>query len=202
MSIGLTNGLNRMMYRLAFRPDSPEWPKEIKTTNLPGVVVIERPVFPDDRGCFQEIVRIPDLEKVLGQDIHIRQINKSISKTKVLRGLHIAPWGKLVHCYAGEVFQVVVDCRKDSPSFGEVFTIRIGENNSQAVWVPQGCANGLCVVSVSDAVYCYAVTETFSPGKEVGIKWDDPDLAEKINWPVKDPIVSERDRNGIFFKDL
>lgn len=81
--------------------------KNIQSTNLKGVFVVARPVFPDERGSFQEVFRLTELEQAFGEPIVIRQVNKSVSKANVVRGLHIAPWGKLIYCYAGDVFQVV-----------------------------------------------------------------------------------------------
>lgn len=177
-------------------------PNTIQKTSIEGVFLINRPVFPDDRGSFQEVVRIPDLENAVGHEIQIKQINKSINKKGVLRGLHIAPWGKLVHCYFGNAFQVVVDVRKKSSTYGEVFTCLMGENNSQAIWVPPFCANGFCVPDSGIAVYSYSVTQTYELGKEVGLAWNDPEIFSKINWPLTNPIVSAKDQTGVAFKDL
>ena len=174
----------------------------ITKTGIEGVFLIKRPIFPDDRGSFQEVVRLPDLEKEVDHKIEIKQINKSVNKKGVLRGLHIAPWGKLVHCYFGNVFQVVVDVKKKSPTFGNVFTCILGEDNSAAVWVPPFCANGFCVSESEVAVYSYFVTEIYELGKEVGLAWNDPEIMGKINWPLKSPTVSQKDQAGIAFKDL
>ncbi len=177
-------------------------PENISNTPIPGVFLIKRPTFPDDRGMFQEIVRFPDLEKAVGHEITIRQINKSVNLPNVLRGIHVAPWAKLIHCYEGEIYQVVVDARKDSPTFSEVFSVQIGESNPTTLWLPPFCGNGFCVLGDKPAIYSYCVTEVYQPNREIEIAWDDPDLAPKINWPIKNPLVSERDKQGKYLKDL
>lgn len=174
----------------------------IKPTSLPGVFLIERPTFPDERGSFQEIVRLPDLEALVGEQIIVRQINKSISKPGVLRGIHIAPWGKLIHCYAGKVFQVVVDCREDSETFGKAFTCELGGEKSQTIWLPPNCGNGFCVLGDQTVVYSYSVTEVFQPGKEKGLLWNDPQVSPQINWPVKSPELSDKDKVNPTLKEL
>lgn len=174
----------------------------VQPTNIKGVFVIMRSVYPDDRGSFQEVFRLSELETAVGEQIIIRQINKSVSKSGVLRGLHIAPWGKLVYCYTGSVYQVVVDARKNSPTYAEVFTCEIGGTNPKAVWVPSGCANGFCVTSKEDAIYGYSVTAEFQAGREIGLLWNDQKIFSKINWPIKDPILSEKDKIGLSFNAL
>lgn len=174
----------------------------VHSTNLKGVFTVARPVYPDERGSFQEVFRLTELEQVFGEPIVIRQVNKSVSKANVVRGLHIAPWGKLVYCYSGEVFQVVVDTRKDSETFGEVFTCEMGESKPNALWVPPGCANGFCVISEKDVVYGYAVTAEFQAGKETGLLWNDPKIVSKINWPVKNPILSDKDKVNLLLDDI
>lgn len=177
-------------------------PETLIETNISGLVVVKRPVFADDRGSFQEVVRLDEIEKLLGCEIHIRQINKSSNYPGVLRGIHIAPWEKLVHCYEGTVYQVIVDTRKNSPTFGEVFTIEMGERNPVSVWVPKNCGNAFCVLGDKVAVYGYAVTAVFEAGKEICLRWNEPDLIDKIKWPLKTPIVSDRDKSGLSFKGL
>ncbi|MBI3559130.1 dTDP-4-dehydrorhamnose 3,5-epimerase family protein [Candidatus Gottesmanbacteria bacterium] len=108
----------------------------------------------------------------------------------------------MVYCYSGDVFQVVVDVRKNSETFGEVFACEIGEKNPKAVWVPPGCANGFCVVSKSDAVYGYAVTAEFEAGKETGLLWNDPKIVTKINWPIQNPILSDKDKINPLLESL
>lgn len=174
----------------------------ISPTNIDEVFLVSRPVFPDDRGSFQEVLKLSELEEVYKKKIEFKQINKSVSFPKVLRGLHVAPWGKLVYAYFGNVYQVVVDTRKDSPTFKEVFTVEMGEKNPVSVWVPPGCANGFCVLGDEKAVYGYSVTEEYSPGKEFGILWNDPELASKINWPIVDPILSDKDKINKTLQEL
>ena len=183
-------------------PKSRDWPPTITPTPLAKVLIIHRPSYPDSRGSFQEIFRIPDLEKVLGQRLSIRQANQSINVPGVIRGLHKAPWGKLVHCYSGRVLQVVIDLREKSPTFKKLFSVEMGPQNPITVWVPPGCGNGFCVTGKTEAVYGYAVTSVFQPGREIGLKWDDPVILRQLKWPVKNPIVSDKDRQNPGFTDL
>lgn len=187
---------------MTMRIDDQNWPKTIKTTNINGVFIIERPVYPDNRGNFQEVFRLSDLESVVGKNVVFRQINKSISLPHVLRGLHVATWGKLVHCYFGNVYQVVVDCRKDSSTFKEVFTLNIGDDNPKSVWVAPGCSNGFCVLGETKAVYGYSITAEYGQGNEYGLLWNDQELVDKIKWPISDPILSEKDKINKTFAEL
>lgn len=181
---------------------SPSWPPTVRATSLGGVLIIDRPVYPDERGSFQELFCVPDLEMILGEKINIQQANQSVSKPGVIRGLHKAPWGKLVHCYWGEVFQVVVDLREKSPTFKKAFALTTGGKNPVTLWVPPGCGNGFGVIGTSEAIYGYAVTSVYQPGQEIGLKWDDPLITSQIKWPIKRPIVSDKDKQNPGFKDL
>lgn len=166
----------------------------VEKTNLEGVFVVRRPVNDDHRrGFFIETFRLNQLEQATGQVLIFEQGNHSRSENPgVLRGLHVAPWSKLVHCYRGIVYQVVVDCRKDSSTYGEVFTTDMGENNMVSVYVPPGCANGF-LVRQGPADYGYNVTQEYSP-IEIGYAWNSPAIMEKINWPLTmEPILSAKD---------
>jgi len=177
-------------------------PEYVKTTSLEGVLLIERPVYGDDRGDFQEVCRLPDLEKVLGYEINIRQINRSVNKPNVLRGIHVAPWGKLIYCYQGKVMQVVLDVREGSPTFGKAFSCFLGEDEERTIWLPPGFGNAFCVVSEGPAVYGYAVTSVFEAGKEFCVSWKDENVMKQIQWPLTSPIVSEKDNTSQTLKEL
>ena len=162
----------------------------ITETELPGVFVIKRPSFPDGRGFFREIFRTADLNNRLGFDFLPLQANHSRSVFGTLRGIHIAPWHKLVSVMSGSVQQIVVDTRKDSKTFRNYISVNLGEENYGAVFVPAGCGNAFLVTS-EQADYMYLATDTWAPGRELYVKYNDPDL--HIAWQNNAPLVSEKD---------
>lgn len=170
----------------------------IKKIEIEGALVINRTTFPDERGFFKETFRLNDLEEAAGVEFKIQQQNHSRSTKGTLRGIHIAPWNKLVYCARGKVLEVIVDLREGSPTFGKHFEIEIGEDNKVAVFIPKGCGNAFQVVS-DEADYTYLTDDYWYPDSEYGIAWDDPDL--KINWPITPPLVSERDENSQTIKE-
>jgi dTDP-4-dehydrorhamnose 3,5-epimerase len=162
-------------------------------SDLPGVLIIKPPHFTDHRGFFmethhQERYAEAGLNRVFVQDNHSR------SKKHVLRGLHYQltrPQGKLVFVVAGEIFDVAVDIRKGSPTFGKWTGAYLSDENKQQIYVPEGFAHGFVVLSeFADVIY--KCTDFYAPGDERGIYWADPSIA--INWPIKDPILSDKDR--------
>lgn len=164
-------------------------------TVLPEVIVVEPDVFKDDRGFFletwhQEKFREGGLPETFVQDNH------SFSVRNVLRGLHAQirhPQGKLVRAVAGEVFDVAVDIRPGSPTFGQwVGEVLSGENFKQ-LWIPPGFAHGFCVTSETAHVL-YKCTELYRRDDEVSILWNDPDIG--IEWPVREPLLSPRDQQA------
>ena len=164
-------------------------------TALPEVIVVEPDVFRDDRGFFletwhQERYREGGLPETFVQDNH------SFSVRNVLRGLHAQlrhPQGKLVRAVLGEIFDVAVDIRPGSPTFGKwVGEILSGENFKQ-LWIPPGFAHGFCVLSETAHVL-YKCTELFRREDEVSILWNDPEIG--IEWPVREPLLSPRDRQA------
>jgi dTDP-4-dehydrorhamnose 3,5-epimerase len=175
----------------------------ISETSIPGLLIIERPTFKDERGFFHEIFRLSEL-KSLGINFHPVQISHSFSKPRVVRAIHTETWQKLVYPVTGKMFAAFVDARTDSPDFGQVYTI--GFDNSKtdsphtAVFIPSGVGNSICVIGNEPVHYVYAVDEYWDNSKAKGIAWDDPDL--NITWPVKNPIISERDRNNSRLCDL
>lgn len=166
-------------------------PDYITETAIAGVFVIERPSFGDERGFFRELYRKADLDAKLGFPFEPVQANHSRSQQNTLRGIHIAPWHKLVTVYRGQVQQVVVDVRPESPTFGKHISVDLGENNFRSVFIPAGLGNAFAVTSdVAD--YCYLTTDYWAPGKETYVNYADPDL--DIRWQTTQPIVSEADQ--------
>ena len=172
------------------------------TTPIPDVLVLEPKVFGDDPGFFFESFNERRWRELTGVDITFVQHNHSRSTRGVLRGLHYQiqqPQGKLVRVVVGEVFDVAVDIRRSSPSFGKWFGTILSAENKPQMWVPPGFAHGFCVTSDS-AEFLYLTTEYYAPEHERCIVWNDPDLA--ILWPLEqEPNVSVKDRQGLTFRD-
>ncbi|MDD2822926.1 MAG: dTDP-4-dehydrorhamnose 3,5-epimerase [Candidatus Daviesbacteria bacterium] len=168
-------------------------------TGIAGVYLINRPVYPDDRGFFHETFRKNELEEIIGEKFDIVQQNHSRSVKNTLRGIHVAPWSKLIYVPRGKVQQVVVDLRKDSPDFGKWISVTLGEENKSALFVPPGCGNAFLVLS-EECDYTYLVTDYWAPGKELSVIWNDSDL--KIDWQVQDPVLSEKDQQNPTLKDF
>ena len=151
-------------------------------TSIDGVIIVDVRSFGDDRGYFMETYKKPDFVKG-GIAVDFVQDNQSMSTKGVLRGLHYQkefPQAKLVRVIKGEVFDVAVDLRRDSETYGEWFGIRLSEENKKQFYVPAGFAHGFLVLS-DEAEFCYKVTDFYHPGDEGGIAWNDPDLG--IEWP-------------------
>lgn len=171
-------------------------------TAIPDVLIFEPKVFEDSRGFFMEIYRNENLSKI-GIPTHFVQENHSGSIKGVLRGLHYQiqqPQGKLVRVCQGEIFDVAVDIRRDSPTFGEWVGVVLSNKNRQQLWLPAGFAHGFYVLS-EWAELIYKTTDYYAPQWERTILWNDPDLA--INWPITgdDPILSAKDANGSLFSN-
>jgi dTDP-4-dehydrorhamnose 3,5-epimerase len=171
-------------------------------TPLDGVFVLEPKVFGDARGFFFESFNERAFQKATGVTAHFVQDNHSRSAQGVLRGLHYQiqqPQGKLVRVIAGEVFDVAVDLRKSSPTFGQWFGQRLSAENKRQLWIPAGFAHGFVVLSDS-ADFLYKTTDYWAPEFERCIAWNDPDLA--IAWPLagQTPLVSTKDAQGVAFR--
>ncbi|HXV12381.1 MAG TPA: dTDP-4-dehydrorhamnose 3,5-epimerase [Burkholderiales bacterium] len=168
---------------------------------LPGVLVVEPRVFGDDRGFFFESYNERELE-ALGLRERFVQDNQSRSGKNVLRGLHYQlrqPQGKLVRVTAGEIYDVAVDIRKSSPSFGKWIGNALSQTNRKMMWIPPGFAHGFLVMSDFAEVQ-YKTTDYYAPEHERCIAWNDRDLA--ISWPLAgEPILSPKDRAGLPLKD-
>lgn len=172
-------------------------------TSLDGVLVLEPRVFGDERGYFMEAFNQSRFEALTGQSGHFVQDNQSRSRKGVLRGLHYQigahPQGKLVRVLEGEIYDVAVDIRKHSPTFGQWVGATLSADNRRQLWVPAGFAHGFVVVS-ENAEVLYKVTDWYDPEGERAIRWDDPDIA--IQWPIDGPpIVADKDRNGAALRD-
>lgn len=169
---------------------------------LPGVFMIEPRVFGDDRGFFYESFNHARFEKAIGTQVSFVQDNHSRSARHVLRGLHYQiqqPQGKLVRVVQGEVFDVAVDLRRDSPTFGRWVGEILSEQNKRQLWVPEGFAHGFVVLSES-ADFLYKTTNYYAPEHERCIIWNDPELG--IDWPMEAaPVLSTKDAVGARFTD-
>lgn len=165
-------------------------------TSIEGVYVIETEVFGDERGYFMETYQ-KDLFDEAGLDFNFVQDNQSRSKKGVLRGLHFQytqPQGKLVRVIKGEVFDVAVDLRKDSPTYGKWEGVILSEENKKQFYIPEGFAHGFLVLS-DIAEFTYKCTDFYKPDDEGGIKWDDPEIG--IDWPldgIDELILSDKDK--------
>ena len=172
-------------------------------TALSEVMIIEPTVFNDDRGYFFEIRQQQKFSEA-GITLPFVQDNMSRSKRGVIRGLHYQvqqPQGKLVRVVAGKVFDVAVDIRRNSPTFGKWISAILSAENNHQIWVPPGFAHGFYVLSdFADVIYC--CTDFYAPQYERTIIWNDPELA--INWPLIDnevPILSPKDAQGLLIKN-
>jgi dTDP-4-dehydrorhamnose 3,5-epimerase len=165
----------------------------ISKTDLDGVLIIEPQVFGDERGFFLETYH-QHRYREFGINADFIQDNLSFSNQRTLRGLHFQhpnAQAKLVQVLQGEVFDVVADIRRQSPSFGRWTGEYLSEVNKKQIFIPEGFAHGFCVIS-DTALFHYKGSDFYASDCEGGIKWNDPGLA--IDWPVDDPIVSEKDR--------
>ncbi|MCD6489438.1 MAG: dTDP-4-dehydrorhamnose 3,5-epimerase [Thermodesulfobacterium sp.] len=172
-------------------------------TALEGVYILEPTVFEDHRGFFMESYNKRDFEEI-GLFFDFVQDNHSLSvQASVLRGLHFQlnpkAQTKVVRCLKGAIYDVVVDIRKGSPTFGKWIGVILTEYNKRQIVVPKGFAHGVLTL-VPNTEILYKVDEYYSPEHDRSIRWDDPDL--KIDWPTKNPILSEKDKNAPFLKDI
>ncbi len=165
----------------------------VRKTELPEVLVVEPVTYGDERGYFFEPFR-QERFRDAGIDTAFVQDNCSMSRRNVLRGLHFQKYqGKLVTVVRGEVFDVAVDIRPDSPRFGKWVSVVLSESNHRQLCIPPGFAHGFCVLS-DEAHVWYKATDIYRPEQEGGISWNDPELG--IEWPVPDPLISSKDRDN------
>ena len=170
-------------------------------TDLPGCVVIEPQVFGDSRGFFFESF---NTEKLAAHGLQLRfvQGNVSSSAQGVLRGLHYQwpnPQGKYVSVIEGEVWDVAVDIRRGSPTFGKWTAVVLSADNKRHFWIPEGFAHGFAVLS-ERAVFTYLCTATYDAKADAGVRWDDPALA--IDWPISHPQLSDKDARAPLLSEI
>lgn len=174
---------------------------KITRCDIAGLLIIEPKVFADARGFFMEMWNEKRYREA-GVDCRFVQDNVSSSRRGIVRGLHFQnpnPQGKLMWVMEGEVFDVAVDLRQSSPTFGRWHGVNLSAQNHLQFFVPPGFAHGFAVLSES-ALFAYKCTEPYSPEDEATLLWDDPDVG--VRWPVTDPVLSEKDRNGVRLRDL
>ncbi|MCO5735831.1 MULTISPECIES: dTDP-4-dehydrorhamnose 3,5-epimerase [Stenotrophomonas] len=170
-------------------------------TRLPGCAVIEPRVFGDDRGFFFETWNAERFAE-LALPTHFVQSNVSSSSKGVLRGLHYQwprPQGKLVSVLEGEVYDVAVDIRRGSPTFGQWEAVVLSAENKKQFWIPEGFAHGFAVLTET-ALFHYLCTDVYVAEADAGIRWNDADIA--VDWPISAPILSAKDEKASFLKDI
>ena len=167
---------------------------KIKKSNIEDILIIEPDVFEDDRGYFMEVHHQHRYYTFLSNRVFV-QDNLSFSKKHTLRGLHFQkkhPQAKLIQVISGEIFDVAVDIRQGSPTFGKWTGETLSETNRLQFFIPEGFAHGFCVLSETAHV-SYKCTDIFYPEDDSGIVWSDPDIG--IDWPITAPVLSEKDQN-------
>ncbi len=170
----------------------------VVTTSIPEVIIFEPKVFGDERGFFFESFNAKIFEQATGLSAHFVQDNHSKSAKNVLRGLHYQieqAQGKLVRATQGEVFDVAVDMRASSPTFGQWESTVLSNENKRQMWIPPGFAHGFLVLSET-AEFLYKTTDFYAPQHECCLKWDDPTVG--IKWPLQaSPLLSAKDNIGL-----
>jgi dTDP-4-dehydrorhamnose 3,5-epimerase len=164
-------------------------------TELEGLVLIEAEAYGDERGFLLESYRA-DRWRDLGVDAEFVQENHSRSRRGVLRGIHFQlhpGQAKLVRCVRGAIWDVAVDLRRGSPTYGRWQGFELSDRNHRQLYVPVGFGHGFCVLS-EEVDVAYKLSSYYDPDQEAGIRWDDPDVG--IDWPISDPVLSERDRSA------
>ncbi|ANE76647.1 dTDP-4-dehydrorhamnose 3,5-epimerase [Dickeya solani] len=175
---------------------------QVHDTAIQGVKIIQPKVFGDARGFFLETFEKNRYQEMLDIDLDFVQDNHSRSAKGVLRGLHFQtsnPQGKLVRVVRGEVFDVVVDIRPDSPTYGRWEGVVLSEENKTQFWIPPGLAHGFVVLSEL-ADFEYKCTDYYNPAHEGCLLWNDADIG--VDWPIASPLLSDKDQKGKAFKEL
>lgn len=176
----------------------------VTKTSIEGLLVIKRPVFKDKRGFFHEIFRLKELVEASGIDFKPVQWSHSMSKPNVIRAIHAEDWNKLVYPVTGKMFAAIVDVRPDSKTFGKVEEFMFDNtrqgSDHKALFLAKGLGNSICAMGDEPVHYLYLVDEYWDDSKARGIAWNDPDL--NIDWPVKNPIVSRRDKDNPKLREL
>ena len=169
---------------------------KIINTKFKGLKIYKKDTFKDSRGFFRELFLNNTLKKKFPFDV------MSFSKKNVLRGLHLQikkPQGKFVTVLRGKIFDVAVDLRKNSKTYGKYFSVVLSEKENSSLFIPEGFAHGFCSLSNNTLMH-YKCTNYRDKKSEVGILWNDKDL--KIKWPIKKPILSSKDKNNLYFKEF
>jgi len=178
-------------------------PFEFIKAEIPEVLIVKPKVFSDDRGFFLEFYKESDF-KSAGIDERFVQDNHSKSVKGVLRGLHYQlnpkAQGKLVRCIKGKIFDVAVDIRKGSPTFGKYIAVELSEENKLMLWIPRGFAHGFLTLSEEAEIIYKVSSSEYSPEYDRSIRWNDPDI--NIDWPISgEPILSEKDQKAPLLKN-
>lgn len=191
-----------------FQPSSQNMLSEtIHKTKIDGLYFIPHKHFPDNRGFYSELARVPEIEVVTGAKFTIKQLNQSRSNTNVIRGFHAEDWNKLVTVTSGLCFCALADFRKESPTFGFVETLYLGTAETAlkgSIYISKGIGNSLCVVE-GPADYVYAVDALWGErdaSKDTAINLFDTDLAVEWPIPLEQMVISDRDRESISLKQL
>lgn len=174
---------------------------QVETTKLPGLLIIEPAVYGDERGFFLETYS-RDRYSEAGLPSDFVQDNLSLSAKGILRGLHLQHpngQGKLCSVLEGEVFDVAVDVRVGSPTFGQWLGLTLASENKRQLYVPPGFAHGFCVLS-ERAMFSYKCTDFYSAPSELGIAWDDPEIG--IDWPIQSPLLSDKDQQNLRLREI
>lgn len=181
---------------LSILVDDPEF--KIYKTKIEGLLVFERKLFSDERGYYQELARIPEIEKVLGRKLEIKQWACSYSNPGVLRGIHAEAQHKIITPVSGKIFIAICDIRPNSQTFAQYqafnFDLSDPYTLKKSLVVSEGLGNSFLVLGDMPCLYFYAVTEVFNPSEEKrAVRWNDPDL--NIKWPEQPKIMSDEDKN-------
>ena len=169
---------------------------KIIKTDFKDLIIFKKDSFKDKRGFFRELFLKKDLNKEFIFDV------MSLSKKNVIRGLHLQtkrPQGKLITVLRGKIFDVALDCRPKSKTYGRCFSITLTEKENTSAYIPEGFAHGFCSLS-SETILHYKCTNYRDKGSETGILWNDKDL--NIHWPIKNPIISKKDKNNLKFSEF
>lgn len=169
---------------------------QLLKTNFPGLLIWKRNSFNDDRGYFRELF----LEKVIKKKFIFDYV--SLSKKNVIRGLHLQtkrPQGKLITVMNGKIFDIALDCREKSKTFGKYFKIILSEKENNSIYIPEGFAHGFCSLT-SNSILHYKCTNYRDLKSETGIIWNDETL--RIKWPIKNPIISSKDKLNLTFNNF
>lgn len=172
-----------------------------KVDGSSDLIIFTPKIFKDERGYFLEKFNHKNFNAVTGQKLDLFQQNESFSSRGTLRGLHYQlsnTQAKLVSVIKGKIFDVALDMRRESKTFGKHFSIQLDEEKKEILWIPKGYAHGFLVLS-DNAIFSYLVDNPYDPQSERTIFWSDPYL--EIDWGYDDPVVSTKDSNGILFKD-